>query len=508
VSIVVRSIRPVIYIPNLSVVRFPWKVIAHRLSTIRNADLIAVVDEGKIVETGTHEELLANKSHYFKLVEAQRSKSTSDSPDETVGSSKYETRRDSSVDVSVHDNLDDPAVIEFENVHFEYPTRPDAPVFRGLNLKVRQGETLALVGPSGCGCVASLYPYCNIRLFCPLAERLVLTLFPRLFVLHHSKSTVIQLMECFYRPTSGTIRYKDVDMKDLNVRWLRDQLGLVSQQPTLFDCSIEDNIRYSLPEASHEQVVEAAKQANAHSFIMEFPEGYATSVGQGSTLVSGGKFAVAFIVLLHSCSGIASKIGKFTIVLLCYAGQKQRISIARALVKKPKVLLLDEATSALDSASEKVVQEALDKIMLDKDQTCVLIAHRLSTIRSADRIAVLENGKVREIGTHDELMAKPDGRYRHLQSLQDLDMAAALNKKPSTAERKQKVGVKETLSGQKAKAVIDEDDELELDKKAVVANAKRARMMASGDSYYFIAGGIGASKLSKQQPTYVSVSSF
>ena len=96
-------------------------------------------------------------------------------------------------------------------------------------------------------------------------------------------------MECFYRPTSGSVKYKGVDMKDLNVRWLRDQLGLVSQQPTLFDCSIEENIRYSLPEATHEQVVETAKQANADSFIMEFPEGYATRVGQGSTLISGGK---------------------------------------------------------------------------------------------------------------------------------------------------------------------------------------------------------------------------
>jgi ATP-binding cassette subfamily B (MDR/TAP) protein 1 len=183
---------------------------------------------------------------------------------------------------------------------------------------------------------------------------------------------------------------------------------------------------------------------------------------------------------------------KLTIVISCYAGQK------RALVKKPKVLLLDEATSSLDNASEKVVQEALDKIMQAKDQTCVVIAHRLSTIRSAERIAVIENGKVGEIGTHDELMAKKDGLYKHLQSLQDLDMAVALNKAPSTAEGKQKEGVKETLSdGQKAKAAIDEDDGLEVDKKEVAANAKRARMMASGDSYYFIAGGIGASKLSK-----------
>jgi len=251
-------------------------VIAHRLSTIRNADMIAVVDNGKVVESGTHDELVAMKSHYFRLVEAQKRK-----PSETVDSSPSSSEHDSQreVDMSAPDNhiTTNNAVIEFEDVHFEYPARPDAPVFRGLNLKVRQGETLALVGPSGCG-----------------------------------KSTVIQLMECFYRPTLGTVKYHGVDMKDLNVRWLRDQLGLVSQQPVLFDCSIEENIRYSLPDASREQVVEAAKQANAHDFIMGFPEQYQTSVGQGSTLVSGG--------------------------------QKQRICIARALVKKPKVLLLDGAT--------------------------------------------------------------------------------------------------------------------------------------------------------------------
>lgn len=199
------------------------------------------------------------------------------------------------------------------------------------------------------------------------------------------------------------------------------------------------------------------------------------------------------MILLPSCSGSP------LIVLSCYAGQKQRISIARALIKKPKVLLLDEATSSLDSTSEKVVQEALDKIMLDKYQTCVVIAHRLSTIRSADRIAVLENGKIREIGTHDELMAKPYGRYRNLQTLQDLDMASsALNKESSTAERKHKESVKERLPGQKEEAAIDEADELEVDKKEAATNAKRARMMASGDSYYLIVGGIGASKLSKQ----------
>lgn len=228
-------------------------MIAHRLSTIRNADLIAVLDGGKIVESGTHDELLEKREHYFRLVEAQKSKLHSNTPDtSTPTSSEHGSERISSNGVCEYDDSDCP-IIEFENVHFEYPTRPDAPVFTGLDLKVRQGETLALVGPSGSG-----------------------------------KSTVIQLMECFYRPSSGTVKYNGTDMKELNVSWLRGQLGLVSQQPTLFDCSIEENICYGLPDASHAQVVEAAIQANAHDFISAFPEGYGTSVGQGSTLISGG----------------------------------------------------------------------------------------------------------------------------------------------------------------------------------------------------------------------------
>ena len=286
-------------------------MIAHRLSTIKNVDLIAVVNEGKIVETGTHDELLTMKAHYYNLVEAQKTKTTENTPNTSVhGNSQH--------DVSAPDQPTNSAILEMVDVHFEYPARPNIPVFRGLNLSVRHGETLALVGPSGCG-----------------------------------KSTAIALFECFYRPSQGVVKYKGVDLAELNIRWLRNELGLVSQEPVLFDTTIEENIRYSVPDATHDQVVEAAKQANAHTFISEFPEGYSTSVGQGSTLVSGG--------------------------------QKQRFAIARALLKKPKVLLLDEATSALDSESEKVVQEALDKIMADTEQTVVVIAHRLSTIRNADR---------------------------------------------------------------------------------------------------------------------------
>jgi ABC-type multidrug transport system fused ATPase/permease subunit len=224
------------------------------LSTIKNADMICVVDDGKIVETGTHEELLANESHYHRLVEAQKNKSTGTPPETPVSSEHGSGLSESTIALSTNSEPEGAVMIEFDGVHFEYPSRPDISIFEGLNLKVMEGETLALVGSSGSG-----------------------------------KSTVIQLIECFYRPDKGTIKYKGVDVKDLNVRWLRDQLGLVSQEPVLFDASIEENIRYSLPDATHEQVVEAAKQANAHNFIIEFPEGYATSVGQGSTLISGGQ---------------------------------------------------------------------------------------------------------------------------------------------------------------------------------------------------------------------------
>lgn len=228
-------------------------MIAHRLSTVKNCDMICVVDGGKIVEKGRHEELLANESNYFRLVEAQKTKAAG-TPVETPVSSEHGSGADSSVALSAITEPEGTVMIEFDDVGFEYPSRPDISVFEGLHLKVMQGETLALVGSSGSG-----------------------------------KSTTIQLIECFYRPTTGTIKYKGVDMKDLNVRWLRDQLGLVSQEPVLFDVSIEENIRYSLPDATHEQVVEAAKQANAHDFITQFPDGYGTSVGQASSLISGGQ---------------------------------------------------------------------------------------------------------------------------------------------------------------------------------------------------------------------------
>ncbi|XP_063089932.1 ATP-dependent translocase ABCB1 isoform X1 [Cavia porcellus] len=229
--------------------------------------------------------------------------------------------------------------VTFSNVVFNYPTRPDIPVLQGLNLQVKKGQTLALVGSSGCG-----------------------------------KSTTVQLLERFYNPISGTVFVDGKEIQQLNVQWLRAQLGIVSQEPILFDCSIGENIAYgdNSRTVSQEEIEQAAREANIHQFIESLPNKYDTRVGDKGTQLSGG--------------------------------QKQRIAIARALIRQPRILLLDEATSALDTESEKVVQEALDKAR--EGRTCIVIAHRLSTIQNADLIVVIQNGKVQEHGTHQQLIAQ------------------------------------------------------------------------------------------------------
>ena len=234
--------------------------------------------------------------------------------------------------------------IELQDVTFAYPQRPDALVFQKFNLSVEAGKTMALVGESGSG-----------------------------------KSTVVSLIERFYDPVDGGILLDGQDIRDLNLHWLRSNVGLVSQEPILFNMSVADNIRYGRPDASLEQVEEAARAANAHQFIEALPEGYSTMLGEGCIQLSGG--------------------------------QKQRIAIARAIVKDPKVLLLDEATSALDAESERVVQDALDRLMVGR--TTIIVAHRLSTIRDADNIAVVYKGHIVEQGSHDELMSK-GGSYARL----------------------------------------------------------------------------------------------
>jgi len=198
------------------------------------------------------------------------------------------------------------------------------------------------------------------------------------------KSTVIALLERFYDPESGKIFLDDVELHALKVSWLRQQVGLVAQEPVLFNDTIRANIAYGKQGGvSEEEVIAAAEAANAHTFIAALPDGYNTIVGERGSQLSGG--------------------------------QKQRVAIARAIIKDPKLLLLDEATSALDAESERVVQEALDQVMVGR--TTVVVAHRLSTIRGADIIAVLKNGAVLEKGRHEELMHVKDGTYATLVEL-------------------------------------------------------------------------------------------
>nr|XP_033786801.1 ATP-binding cassette sub-family B member 5 isoform X3 [Geotrypetes seraphini] len=242
--------------------------------------------------------------------------------------------------------------VEFHDISFRYPARPDVPVLRGLSIKIHQGQTVAFVGSSGCG-----------------------------------KSTSIQLLQRFYDPFQGQVLFDGLDAKELNVQWIRSQMGIVSQEPVLFDSSIAENIAYGdhSRTVSQEEIERVAKAANIHSFIEELPEKYSTYVGSKGTQLSGG--------------------------------QKQRISIARALLREPKLLLLDEATSALDNESEKVVQQALDQAR--KGRTCIVIAHRLSTVQNADLIVVINNGRIVEQGTHQQLIAN-QGQYFNLVNAQTM----------------------------------------------------------------------------------------
>ncbi|KAI8910240.1 P-loop containing nucleoside triphosphate hydrolase protein [Gorgonomyces haynaldii] len=241
--------------------------------------------------------------------------------------------------------------VEFQNVKFRYPTRPEILVLKGLDLKIKPGQFAALVGASGCG-----------------------------------KSTTIGLIERFYDVTGGKLLIDGQDIRSLHLRTYRNLIGLVSQEPNLFDMSIKENVAFGCETMPSQEEIEAAcKQANAHDFIMQLPQGYDTNTGSRGGQLSGG--------------------------------QKQRIAIARALVRKPKILLLDEATSALDAESEKVVQEALDKAT--KGRTTIAIAHRLSSVQHADVIYVFRDGLVAEQGTHQELFDRK-GLYYELAVAQNL----------------------------------------------------------------------------------------
>lgn len=241
--------------------------------------------------------------------------------------------------------------IKIADVYFSYPARADVQVLEGFSLEVVPGETVALVGSSGCG-----------------------------------KSTVIQLLQRFYDVDKGEVLIDGVNIKKYNTGWFRDNIGVVGQEPVLFNTTIYENIRYGFQSADKDDIIQSAKAANADDFISKMPKGYDTIVGERGVQLSGG--------------------------------QKQRIAIARALVRNPKILLLDEATSALDTESESVVQAALDEAT--KGRTTIIVAHRLSTIRNANKIIVLNKGRVVEIGTDEELMNK-EGIYYNLVRAQALE---------------------------------------------------------------------------------------
>jgi ABC-type multidrug transport system fused ATPase/permease subunit len=239
--------------------------------------------------------------------------------------------------------------ISFRNVHFTYPTRPDVEVLKSMNFRIQPGEKVALVGPSGAG-----------------------------------KSTIIQLLLMFYPVNGGEILLDERNINGYTVKEVRSNMAIVPQEVMLFGGSIKENILYGKHDATEEEVILAAKKANALEFISRFPQGLDTVVGERGVKLSGG--------------------------------QRQRIAIARAILKDPSILLLDEATSALDAESEKLVQSALDTLM--EGRTTIIIAHRLSTIRNVDKIFVLNHGHIVEQGGHQELSMVEDGLYSHLLKLQ------------------------------------------------------------------------------------------
>lgn len=242
-----------------------------------------------------------------------------------------------------------PGEIRFDQVGFSYPSRPEVEVICGIDLTISPGQSVALVGPSGAG-----------------------------------KSTFVQLLLRLYKPDKGRILWGGEDIAGMDLMSYRSHFAIVPQEVMLFGGTIRENILYGRPDASENEVLEAARRANALEFIRQFPEGLDTIVGERGVKLSGG--------------------------------QRQRIAIARAILRDPAILVLDEATSSLDAESEKVVQEALDNLL--EGRTAIIIAHRLATIRRVDRICVMEQGRIVESGTHDQLMDIPDGLYARLAKLQ------------------------------------------------------------------------------------------
>ncbi|XP_078154321.1 putative multidrug resistance protein isoform X1 [Carex rostrata] len=335
--------------------------------------------------------------------------------------------------------------VEFRRIEFAYPSRLENPVFVNFNLRVPSGRTVALVGSSGSG-----------------------------------KSTVVALLERFYDPLGGDILLDGVNIKKLRLKWLRSQIGLVSQEPALFATTIKENILFGKEDATMEEVIVAAKASNAHNFISQLPHGYETQVGERGVQMSGG--------------------------------QKQRIAIARAILKSPKILLLDEATSALDTESERVVQEALD--LASVGRTTIVVAHRLSTIRNADLIAVMQTGEIKELGSHDDLISNENGLYSSLVRLQQTkeskdEHTTAQGTTGQSSQLAHSHSTSRRFSGTTSRSSSarsfgnGENDGDEIEKPAVpVPSFKRLLMLNAPEWRQAVLGGLSAVVFGGIQPLY------
>ncbi len=320
--------------------------------------IVFIVWQGLLMTQGTHPELSDGDLYSFLMVTLLMAASIGSLPDFYSGIQKTIGGTEKLMDIinetsesDLFKGSDKPEIdgsIRFENVHFSYPQRSEIEVLKGISFALNRNETLALVGTSGGG-----------------------------------KTTISSLVLNYYKVNKGAIYFGDANADSIDIKYLREHIAIVPQDVLLFAGTILENIAFGKQGASEDDIISAAKQANAYEFIMSFPDGFKTQVGDRGIQLSGG--------------------------------QKQRIAIARAILKNPTILILDEATSALDSESERVVQDALEKLM--HGRTCIVIAHRLSTIRNADKILVLQHGMIVESGNHADLMAT-SGAYSDLVKIQ------------------------------------------------------------------------------------------